>query len=68
MCNICEGWIFLKVIITSQAFGQDFRSECMSAQAFSVGKVVSLQRLMVLNWYIINFLKIQAANSSERKG
>lgn len=68
MCNICEGWIFFKVIITSQGFGQDFKSECMSAQAFSMGKVVSRQRFMVVSWYIINLLKSQAANSSERKG
>lgn len=67
MCNICEGWIFFKVIMTSQAFGQDFKSECMSAQAFGVGKVVSLQRFMVVNWYIINFLKIQAANQVRGK-
>lgn len=40
MCSICEGWIFFKVIITLQAFGQDFKSGCMSAQAFNVDKVM----------------------------
>jgi hypothetical protein len=44
MCNICEGWIFFKVIITLQAFGQDFKSRCMSAQAFNVGKVIFYYR------------------------